>query len=209
MRDNFLNIIKILIIFFSCNCILIAEELNITASKVSLDKKKSTVILDGEIKASDENNNSLYTGKAEYNKKLNLLNSFGTTKIVTSQNYVFESKNVEFNNNEKIIKSDSNTKIIDPDGNIIKVKMFNYNSIKNVLFSRGEMILEDKNKNEFLFSEIYIDEKSKKIIGSDAKIFFNDDSFKANPDNDPRIFANSVSISEGVTSLSKKGPYLL
>ena len=44
MRDNFLNIIKILIIFFSCNCILIAEELNISASKVSFDKKKSTVI---------------------------------------------------------------------------------------------------------------------------------------------------------------------
>ena len=32
---------------------------------------------------------------------------------------------------------------------------------------------------------------------------FNDDSFKANPDNDPRIFANSVSISEGVTSVQK------
>ena len=28
----------------------------------------------------------------------------------------------------------------------------------------------DKNKNEFLFSEIYIDEKVK-IIGSDVKIF--------------------------------------
>ena len=102
--------------------------------------------------------------KAEYNKKLNLLNSFGTTKIITSQNYVFESKNVEFDNNNKIIKSDFNTKIIDPDGNIIEVKMFNYNSIKNVLFSRGEIILKDKNKNEFLFSEIYIDEKVKRLL---------------------------------------------
>ena len=92
MRDNFLNIIKILIIFFSSHCILIAEELNITASKVSFDKKKSIVILDGEIKASDGKNNSLYANKAEYNKKLNLLNSFGTTRVVTSQNYVFDSK---------------------------------------------------------------------------------------------------------------------
>ena len=203
MKDNFLNIIKILIIFFSCHCILIAEELNITASKVSFDKKKSKVILDGEIKASDASNNSLYANKAEYNKKLNLLNSFGTTKIVTNQNYVFESENVEFDNSNKIIKSDFNTKIIDPDGNIIEVNMFNYNSIENILYSRGEIILKDKNKNEFLFSEIYIDEKKKKIIGSDAKIFFKDNSFKANPDNDPRIFANSVSISEGVTSVQK------
>ena len=45
--------------------------------------------------------------------------------------------------------------------------------------------------------------KRKKVIGSDAKIFFNDPSFKADPRNDPRIFANSVSISEGNTSVQK------
>ncbi len=203
MKDNFIDILKILIVFLSCNCILIAEELNITASKVSFDKKKSKVILQGEIKAFDANNNTLYTDQAEYNKKSNLLNSFGITKIVTSQNYIFESKNVEFDNKNKTIKSDFNTKIIDPDGNIIEVSMFNYNSIENVLFSRGKIVLNDKNKNEFLFSEVYIDEKKKKIIGSDVKIFFNDKAFKANPNNDPRIFANSVSLSEGVTSVQK------
>ena len=49
--------------------------------------------------------------------------------------------------------------------------MFNYNSIKNILFSKGEIKLEDKNKNIYKFNQIYIDEKKKKIIGSDAKIF--------------------------------------
>ena len=49
--------------------------------------------------------------------------------------------------------------------------MFNYNSIKNILFSKGNIKLEDKNKNIYQFSELYIDEKKKKIIGSDAKIF--------------------------------------
>ena len=41
--------------------------------------------------------------------------------------------------------------------------------------------MKDKNKNIYKFSEIYIDEKKKKIIGSDAKIFFNDDKMKEDP----------------------------
>ena len=83
----------------------------------------------------------------------------------------------------KIIKSDFPTKIFDPDGNEISVNMFNYNSIKNILFSQGNIQLSDKNKNIYKFSELYIDEKMKKIVGSDAKIFFNDNSMKENPDN--------------------------
>ena len=55
--------------------------------------------------------------------------------------------------------------------------MFNYNSIKNILFSKGDIRLEDKKK---MFTNLnkHIDEKKKKVIGSDAKIFFNDDSMK-------------------------------
>ena len=81
--------------------------------------------------------------------------------------------------------------------------MFSYNSIENILFSKGNIELKDKKQNIFKFTEVYIDEKKKKVIGSDAKIFFNDPSFKADPRNDPRIFANSVSISEGNTSVQK------
>ena len=36
----------------------------------------------------------------------------------------------------------------------------------------------DKNENTFKFSEIYINEVQNKIIGSDAKLLFEDDSLK-------------------------------
>ena len=114
-----------------------------------------------------------------------------------------ESTNVVFDNKNKIIKSDNPTKILDPDGNIIQVKMFNYNSLKNILFSKGDIKLEDKNKNIYKFSELYIDEKKKKIIGSDAKIFLNDDSLKIDERNNPRIFANSISVDKGIASVQK------
>ena len=108
-----------------------------------------------------------------------------------------------FDNKNKIIKSDFPTKINDPDGNIILVDMFNYNSLKNILFSKGNVKLEDKNKNIYKFNELYLDEKKKKIIGSDAKIFLNDRSLKVDERNNPRIFANSILIDKNVSSVQK------
>ena len=36
----------------------------------------------------------------------------------------------------------------------------------------------------------------KEILGTDIKAFVNDEKFKVNPKNKPRIFANSVNINE-------------
>ena len=152
---------------------------------------------------SDESNNILKAEEAYYSKEDDLLNSIGLTSVVTSENYFFESQNVIFDNKNKIIKSNFPTKIIDPDGNIILVNMFNYNSIKNILFSKGDIKLEDKKKNIYKFKQLYIDEKKKKIVGSDAKIFLNDNSLKDDVRNNPRIFANSVSIDKDVSSVQK------
>ncbi len=203
MRNNILKFISVLLLFFSFNIVLIAEELKINSNEVKLNKKNSEVIFNGDIKAVDENNNILTSDKAKYYKDKDLLQSIGDTKIVTGQNYVFLSQNVEFDNKNKIIKSDYTTIIFDPDGNEIQVDMFNYNSIKNILYSKGKIELKDKNKNSFNFSEIYIEEKSNKIIGSDAKLFFNDNNFKADPRNNPRIYANSVAINRESTSVQK------
>ena len=201
MKNN--SYIAKLIFFLFVTTNLSANNLEISSTEVKLDKKESKIILKGNIKAKDQNNNILKAEEAYYLKDKDLLNSIGFTTIITNENYLFESSNVIFDNKNKIIKSDFPTKILDPDGNIISVKMFNYNSIKNILFSKGDVKLEDKNKNIYKFNQLYIDEKKKKIIGSDAKIFFNDNDLKADKRNNPRIFANSISIDKNVTSVQK------
>ena len=201
MKNNFFIIKLILLLFFTTN--VFAQNLEIKSSEVRVDKKESKIILKGNIEAVDDKKNLLKANEAFYSKKEDLLNSIGLTKIITSENYILESKNVIFDNKNKVIKSDFPTKIIDPDGNTIFVSMFNYNSIKNVLFSRGNIELEDKSKNLYRFSEIYIDEKKKKVIGSDAKIFLKDDSLKVDKRNNPRIFANSISVDKEITSVQK------
>ena len=202
MRNNFFIIFNFLFfILFTNN--LLSNELKISSSEVKISKKDSKVLLKGKVKAVDENNNILQAEEAEYLKNADLLNSFGLTKIITKEKYLLESKDVVFDNKNKIIKSDFPTKIFDPDGNEIIVNMFNYNSIKNILFSQGKIQLLDKNKNIYKFSELYIDEKLKKIVGSDAKIFFNDNNMKEDPDNNPRIFANSIAIDNDITTVQK------
>ncbi len=201
MRNNF--IISLLFIFYFFSSELLAENLKIKSSEVKLNKKDSSVILKGNIEAVDENNNTLKSDEAVYLKSEDLLSSIGLTSVTTSENYFFESSNIIFDNKNKIIKSDYPTKIVDPEGNVISVNMFNYNSIRNILFSKGEIRLEDQNKNIYKFSQIYIDEKKKKIIGSDAKIFLNDNSLKVDEKNNPRIFANSVSIDNNIASVQK------
>ncbi len=203
MKNNFFIIITKIFFFLFFSTSLFANSLEISSKEVKLSKKDSKVILRGNIKAVDENKNTLIADEAFYFKDKDLLNSVGLTKIITSENYLLESNDVIFDNKNKIIKSDFPTKIIDPDGNIFLVNMFNYNSLKNILFSKGEIKLEDVNKNVYKFNEIYIDEKKKKVIGSDVKVFLNDNSFKADPRNNPRIFANSVSIDGGVSSVQK------
>ena len=69
-----------------------------------------------------------------------------------------------------------------------------------MFFSQGDVKVVDKRGNEYLFSEIYIDEKKRKIVGSDVKSFFNDPTFKTYEKNEPRFFANSGFINdEGAT----------
>ena len=69
--------------------------------------------------------------------------------------------------------------------------------------SVGSIKILDKFNNSYNFTQIYIDEKRKEIIGSDAKFYINDNNFKLNNKNKPRIFANTISISEDQSKFTK------
>ena len=60
--------------------------------------------------------------------------------------------------------------------------------------SIGEIQLKDKLNNIYKFTQIYIDEKSKELFGTDSKAFLNNSSFKFNKDNKPRIFSNAIKL---------------
>ena len=105
---------------------MLANELNINASNITVDKKTKTTLLTGNVEAKDNLNNTVFTEKAEYNKDQNTFETFGITKIVTSEGYILEGEDIFFDNNKKIISSNNKSLILDKDKNKIYLEMFNY-----------------------------------------------------------------------------------
>ena len=201
MKNNSLYILILFFLFFNFN--LIAQELNIKSSNIKYDDVNKITIFEGNVSSSDKQGNKLFSNYAKYNKLEGLYETKGKTTIITSSGYEVTSSNVFFDDKKNIIFSNFKTSIVDKDGNNILVDMFNYSILTNIFFSKGNIKIKDINNNSYNLSEIYIDEKKKKIIGSDIKAFLNQPSLSVNNENEPRFFANTFSFSENENNFKK------
>ena len=199
MKNKLYIIIISFFIFQSAS----SENLNIQSKNISIDKNTKKALFTGNVIATDESNNILNTEYAEYSKDLKLLESKGETNIITSGGFKVSGKNMVFDNSKKIIKSKEPSIIEDQDNNKIFLDSFEYSTKKSFFKSTGKIKFLDKNNNSYNFSQIYIDEKKKEILGTDIKAYLNDDDFKINEKNKPRVFANTVKIDKDETSFSK------
>ena len=192
------------LIFIFLDLSLLAQELEINSSKIQYDKTNKVTIFQGSVELSDAKGNRLLSEYAKYDKSNQLVETAGETKIITSKGFEVLSSNVIFDNKEKVIRSKYKTQIVDEDGNKILVDMFNYSTLTNIFFSKGNIKITDVNNNNYSFSEIYIDENKKKIIGSDVKAFLDQKNVGApNSKNEPRFFANTVDLSEDISVFEK------
>ena len=182
---------------------LSSETLNIKAENIVADKNKNTIIFKGNVIALDEKNNQVKSNYAEYNKENDTLLTKNEVQIITSEGYEVKTNSIKFDNLNGIIVSDEQALIKDIDGNKIIVPMFEYNRDKNLFFSKGDIEINDIIGNTYKFSEIFIDEKKRKIAGSDLRAFFNPTEIGANSENDPRIFGNTVTIENNNTEIGK------
>ncbi len=201
MKNKFIYI-YLIFLFLVCD-VLAAEELQINATKIQYDDNKKITVFKGSVDATDSKNNKLLTNYAEYNKTSKTLETQGLTEIITSQGYNIKGTNILFDNKKKIISSLAKTEIIDKDGNKISLDMFNYFTEKNIFFSKGKVEVLDVNNNKYSFSEIYIDEIKKKMVGSDVKAFLNSQDIIINESNEPRFFANTCSVTSEQSTFNK------
>jgi len=221
MKNRFIIFLLFLLIQ---STLLFAENFNITAKKILIDKKTQISIFENQVIIKDEKNNVIQSDYAEYNKKLNLIilrdnvsaednkgnifksnnakydkklkifESIGKPEILTNEGTAVETKNIILNNNEDIVFSNDKTVITDFHQNKIFLENFEYQTSKNIFKSIGNILIKDNLNNSYEFTQIYLNEKNKEIVGSDAKIYFNQDDFKLNKDNKPRIFSNAITI---------------
>jgi lipopolysaccharide assembly outer membrane protein LptD (OstA) len=78
------SLIWVFYLFFASS---FADELNINASEVRIDKEGKIIYAEGEVKISDTKQNLILTEKAEYDKSKNLAKTLGQTNIITSEKF--------------------------------------------------------------------------------------------------------------------------
>ena len=203
MKNKIKLIFAAVVLNFLFEGSVFAEELKINAKSMSIDKDTKIVFLKDQVSITDEKNNYLEATEADYLKEQDLVKTYGYTKVTTSGLYNITGTYFIFDNLNGFISSDKPAVIIDKEKNKISVQNFYYDKDKNLYSSKGKIKVLDKNSNSYLFSEIYIDEKKEKIVGSDVKVFLDNDTLSVDPKNNTRIFANTISISDGKSVLGK------
>ena len=194
-------------IFFLVLCLffqpLLAENLKIQSTNISIDKETKLTIFKDNVSATDSKNNSFLTEYAEYAKDLRLLTSKGKTEILTSKGYSVVGENIMFDNKNNLIKSNFPAIIKDLEQNHIYLERFEYSTEKNFFRSTGNIKITDSKNNSYNFSQIYIDENKKEIVGTDIKAYLNQENFKINKDNKPRIFSNTIKLDSEFSEFTK------
>ena len=163
---------------FKNKVIIKDESLNLIKSEYAeFNKVKNFLTLKDNVIILDEDGNEFYTEHATYDKNNKIVKSIGNSKIISAHGYIVNTDGLVINKKTDSVFSKTDSTIEDLEGNIISLKNFEFLSNKNIFKSIGEINVKDKMGNSYFFSQIYIDERKKEIIGTDAKSYLNQKSF--------------------------------
>ena len=155
MKNRFLIFI-ILLLFKS---LASANELDISAKNISIDKKNQISTFKNEVVIKDDFGNTIETDNAIYNNEKKNLEIIGKATILTSEGYFVETEDLRLDKNKNIAYSDKSSTILDNQKNKIYLENFHYTLNKNIFKSIGKIKVVDKSDNYYEFTQIYINEK--------------------------------------------------
>ena len=175
----------------------------IFADKITYEKSKEFLLAEGNVKIKDVEGNILISEKATYDKINEIIITYDSSEVILKEGYKLLTKDISYDTKEKIVSSNNDSIFTDNDGNYIETTMFQY-QIKNNLFSSlGKIKIIDVKKNEYFFKELHVDTKKKEMIGSEVSVILDQESFGVSKESDPRFAANDIFMSENKTNLSK------
>lgn len=233
IKNSIKTLFFLFLSLFLFNINIFAEEFNITAKEIILEKDNEVLIgkgtveaidsegniikadtitykkteefllAEGNVKITDRDGNILLTEKASYDKINELIVTNESTELILKKGYNLLSKDIYYYTLKKILSSDKNSILQDSDGNTIETSMFQYDVEKNLFSSIGKIKVVDIKKNKYFFKEIHVDTKKKEMIGSDISIVLDQKNFGLSEESDPRFVANDVFITKNKINLSK------
>jgi LPS-assembly protein len=180
-----------------------AEELDISAIEIIIDKEKNTVVGKGAVKVIGYGGKIIKADKVTYEKSKEFLLAEGSVEIFDAEGNVLKTKKAMYNRKNEIISSDQDSIFNDSEGNIVTVTMFQYNLKENLFSSVGKIKVKDINNNKYFFKEIYVDTKKKEMVGSDVSAVLDQENFGLTKESDPRFVSNDIFMSKDKSDFSK------
>jgi len=175
----------------------------VNADKITYEKSREFLLAEKDVKISDEEGNIFISDKATYDKINELIITYDNTEITLKEGYKLSSKNVTYNTESKILSSNDQSIFNDKDGNVIETNMFQYNIKENLFSAIGDIKIKDINNNKYFFKELYVDTKNMAIVGSEVSVVLDQENFGLNENYDPRFVANDIFVSRRKINLSK------
>ena len=175
----------------------------IKANKITYKKSEEFLIAEGSVQVYDIDGNILKTDKATYNKPEEIIITYQNSELILKEGYNVSTNKIFYDGIKKIIHTDQNAILRDVDGNLVKVDMFQYNIQKNIFSSIGKIKIIDVKKNKYFFKELFVDTKKHEMIGSEASAILDQENFGLSKENDPRFVANQVFMTKNETNLLK------
>ena len=183
--------------------IIESEGLEIEGDQSIYDKDNQEVIFEKNVLFFDKIKNiSIETEKVLYNKKKNILNTIGKTKIILENEYKIISKNVFYDRNLEKIYSNFETTINDLEGNVYNIEKKLILDVKNEIVSTNNITIIDIDNNIYLFENAKVNLVSKEILGKEIRIDFEDGYF-GNKKNDPILKGRSALSNKDETKIYK------
>ena len=177
----------------------------IKADNFDYDKNASTLMATENATATMiEKNIVINANKIIYNKNLSTLNAIGNVKIYDSDNdIIIISNEILYNLDQNKIESKTQSEIKDGSGNLFLNNSFIY-TMSDSLIKFDNLKFIDVEKNVYQINKAFINLKSKKLLGKDISIDFNNKNF--NKENQPRLKGASV-VDETDKTIITKGVF--
>ena len=148
-----------------------------------------------------KNNLLIYADELYYDEVTSFLKAIGNVEIKEGLNKVsINSENIFYDINKEIIKSEFPSVINNYLNNKIQIKSFIY-MISDDLIKLNHVNIVDYDKNIYNLDKAFLNLNSKKLIGKDVSINFNNMNHDSN--NSPRLKSNSISVSDEIVVLKK------
>jgi len=175
----------------------------IKADRVIYNKTNEFLTAEGSVKFTDINGNIINSDRATYDKINEIISSYENSDLVLETGYNIKSNRIIYNIGKSLINSNQKTTFTDIDANTVITDMFQYDMEKSLFSSVGNIKITDINKNKYFFKELYIDTNTREMVASDVSAILDQKNFGLDEKSDPRFVSNSARLQKNQKSFTK------